>query len=146
MDGWLFLGLAIPSPAGGPHPGHHVHRDGEDDDDPDDERQEEDACRIEGQRGHWLANAPPRAIPNRFGAPTRGYPEANDAKEGDAMPAGREKIPSTIERSSKKVQRTYREALESAHEQYDSEERAHKVAWAAVKGVARKEDDRWVLK
>jgi cation transport regulator ChaB len=62
------------------------------------------------------------------------------------MPARKEKLPSTIERSSSKVQRTYRKALDSAHEQYGSEERAHRTAYAAVKHVAKKKGDRWVLK
>ena len=62
------------------------------------------------------------------------------------MPAKKEDIPGTIERSPKKVQRTYEKALDSAHEQYDSEERAHRTAYAAVKHVARKAGDRWELK
>src|SRR5690606_24992850 len=44
-----------------------------------------------------------------------------------------EDLPETIKRSSKKAQETYRKALESAHEQYDSEERAHRTALAALK-------------
>jgi cation transport regulator ChaB len=62
------------------------------------------------------------------------------------MPARKEKLPSTIERSSSKVQRTYRKTLDSAHGQYGSEERAHRTAYAAVKHVAKKQGDRWVLK
>jgi cation transport regulator ChaB len=62
------------------------------------------------------------------------------------MPAKKEDIPGTIERSPKKVQRTYTKALDAAHEQYDSEERAHRTAYAAVKHVARKAGDRWELK
>jgi cation transport regulator ChaB len=62
------------------------------------------------------------------------------------MPTRKEDLPSTIERSSKKVQRTYAKALDSAHEQYDSEERAHRTAYAAVKHIAEKKGDRWQLK
>ena len=62
------------------------------------------------------------------------------------MPAKKEDIPSTIERSPKKVQNTYVETLDSAHEQYDSEERAHRTAWSAVKHVAEKKGDHWELK
>lgn len=62
------------------------------------------------------------------------------------MPTTKEDLPSTIKRSSDKVQRTYAKALDSAHDQYDSEERAHRVAYDAVKHIARKEGDRWVLK
>ena len=62
------------------------------------------------------------------------------------MPAKKEDVPSTLERSPKKVQRTYEKALDSAHEEYDSEERAHRTAWAAVKHVAEKQGDHWELK
>ena len=62
------------------------------------------------------------------------------------MPVTKEQIPSTIQRSSKKVQRTYAKALDNAHDQYDSEERAHRTAWDAVKRVAEKKGDHWVLK
>jgi cation transport regulator ChaB len=59
------------------------------------------------------------------------------------MPANKEALPSTLERSPKKVQRTYEKALDSAHEEYDSEQRAHRTAWAAVKHVAEKRGDHW---
>jgi cation transport regulator ChaB len=62
------------------------------------------------------------------------------------MPTKKEDLPSTIARSPKKVQRTYAETLDSAHEQYDSEERAHRTAFAAVKHVAEKQGDHWELK
>lgn len=62
------------------------------------------------------------------------------------MPAKKEQMPSTIERSPKKVQRTYSEALDSAHESYDSEQRAHRAAWSAVKHVAEKKGDHWETK
>src|ERR671911_1959729 len=62
------------------------------------------------------------------------------------MPAKKEDLPSTLERSPKKVQRTYEKTLDSAHEQYDSEERAHRTAWDAVKHIAEKKGDHWELK
>jgi cation transport regulator ChaB len=62
------------------------------------------------------------------------------------MPAKKEDTPSTIERSPAKVQRTYEKTLDSAHEQYDSEERAHRTAFAAVKHIAEKTGDHWELK
>ena len=62
------------------------------------------------------------------------------------MPAKKEDIPSTLERSPRKVQDTYEKTLDSAHEQYDSEERAHRTAWSAVKHVAEKKGDHWELK
>lgn len=40
------------------------------------------------------------------------------------MPTNEEDLPST------KVQRTYAKTLDSAHERYDSEERAHRTARA----------------
>ena len=57
------------------------------------------------------------------------------------MPAS--KMPGTIKRSPKKAQRTYEETLESAEEQYDSEARAHRTAWAAVKHSFEKVGDHW---
>src|SRR3712207_4371485 len=62
------------------------------------------------------------------------------------MPTKKEDLPGTIARSPKKVQRTYAKTLDSAHEQYDSEERAHRTAFAAVKHVAEKRGDHWELK
>jgi cation transport regulator ChaB len=62
------------------------------------------------------------------------------------MPSRKEDLPSTLERSPKKVQRTYEKALDSAHEEYDSEQRAHRVAWSAVKHVAEKKGDHWEVK
>src|SRR3954453_17777549 len=59
------------------------------------------------------------------------------------MPARDEDLPSTLRRSPKKVQRTYEKTLDSAEEHYDSEERAHRTAWAAVKHVAEKKGDHW---
>ena len=62
------------------------------------------------------------------------------------MPAKKEDLPSTLERSPKKVRDTYEKTLDNAHEEYDSEERAHRTAWAAVKHVAEKKGDHWELK
>jgi len=62
------------------------------------------------------------------------------------MPARDEELPGTLKRSPKKVQRTYEKTLDSAHEQYGSEERAHRTAFAAVKHIAEKRGDHWELK
>jgi cation transport regulator ChaB len=63
------------------------------------------------------------------------------------MPVGEEDLPSTLERSPKTVRDAYEKTLESALETYDGdEERAHRAAWAAVKHIAEKKGDRWVLK
>lgn len=62
------------------------------------------------------------------------------------MPSRDEELPSTIERSPAKVRRTYEKTLDSAHDEYRSEARAHRTAWAAVKHVAEKKGDHWELK
>src|SRR5882757_9348823 len=60
------------------------------------------------------------------------------------MPKGsKEDLPGTIQRSPAKAQRTYAETLESAHEQYDSEERAHRTALASLKHSFEKVGDHW---
>jgi len=59
------------------------------------------------------------------------------------MPADSEDLPGTIERSSKKAQRTFEKTLDSAHEQYDSEEAAHRVAYSALKHSFEKVGDHW---
>jgi cation transport regulator ChaB len=59
------------------------------------------------------------------------------------MPTRDEDTPSTLQRSPKKVRETYEKTLDSAHETYDSEERAHRTAWSAVKHVAEKQGDHW---
>ena len=59
------------------------------------------------------------------------------------MPTDEEELPGTIERSPAKAQRTYRKTLDSAHEQYDSEEQAHRVAYGALKHSFEKVGDHW---
>src|SRR5438270_8527538 len=55
----------------------------------------------------------------------------------------KEDLPGTIQRSPKKAQRTYAETLESAHDEYDSEERAHRTAFASLKHSFEKVGDHW---
>lgn len=62
------------------------------------------------------------------------------------MPAKKEDLPGTLQRSPKKVQRTYEKALDSAHAEYGEESRAHRTAWGAVKNIAEKKGDRWEMK
>jgi cation transport regulator ChaB len=63
------------------------------------------------------------------------------------MPLKKEDLPSTLQRSPRKVQRAYAETLDSAEETYDGdEERAHRAAWASVKHIAEKQGDHWELK
>ncbi len=52
-------------------------------------------------------------------------------------------LPGTIRRSPKNAQRTYAKTLASAHEQYDSEERAHRTALASLKYSFEKVGDHW---
>lgn len=51
--------------------------------------------------------------------------------------------PSTLQRSNAKAQRTFAKAHDSAAEQYGSEQRAHRVAYAAVKHSFEKVGDHW---
>ncbi|HEX3539907.1 MAG TPA: ChaB family protein [Acidimicrobiales bacterium] len=55
----------------------------------------------------------------------------------------KEDLPGTIQRSSPKAQRTYAKTLESAHEEYDSEEQAHRTAFASLKHSFEKVGDHW---
>jgi cation transport regulator ChaB len=53
-------------------------------------------------------------------------------------------LPSTLERSPKKAQDTYEKTLEHAEQEYGGdEERAHRVAWGAVKHSFEKVGDHW---
>ena len=53
-------------------------------------------------------------------------------------------LPSTLQRSDEKAQRTYAHAYDAAIEQYDGdEERAHRVAFAALKHTHEKVGDSW---
>jgi cation transport regulator ChaB len=60
------------------------------------------------------------------------------------MPKDRdEDLPGTLQRSPAKAKRTYRKTLESAHETYDDEERAHRTAYASLKHSFEKVGDHW---
>src|SRR5689334_11888120 len=59
------------------------------------------------------------------------------------MPTTKEDLPGTLRRSPEKAQRTYEKALDSAHETYDSEERAHRTAFSALKHSFEKVGDHW---
>jgi len=59
------------------------------------------------------------------------------------MPSKKEDLPRTLKRSPAKVQRTYKKTLDSAHEEYGDEQRAHRTAWGSVKNVAEKKGDHW---
>ncbi|AOT61835.1 MULTISPECIES: ChaB family protein [Streptomyces] len=59
---------------------------------------------------------------------------------------GREELPSTLERSAREAQRTWIKAHDSAVEQYGEGERAHRVAYSALKHTHEKVGDHWERK
>jgi cation transport regulator ChaB len=59
------------------------------------------------------------------------------------MPTKKEDLPGTLKRSPAKAQRTYAKALDSAHDEYGDESRAHRTAFAAVKHSFEKKGDHW---
>jgi hypothetical protein len=58
----------------------------------------------------------------------------------------RSELPSTLERSSAKAQRTFAKAHDRAAEQYGEGERAHRTAYAALKRTHERKGERWVAK
>jgi len=52
-------------------------------------------------------------------------------------------LPSTLERSDDKAQRTFAKTHDSALESYEDEQRAHQVAFAALKHTHEKVGDHW---
>ena len=52
-------------------------------------------------------------------------------------------LPSTLQRSDEKAKETFAKAHDSAAEQYGDEERAHRVAFAALKHTHEKVGDHW---
>ena len=61
------------------------------------------------------------------------------------MPAKKD-LPSTIQRSPKKAQRTWSKAHDSAVDEYGEGERAHRTAYAALKHGFEKVGDHWESK
>ncbi|WP_406276098.1 ChaB family protein [Nocardia sp. NBC_00881] len=59
---------------------------------------------------------------------------------GDAK---KSELPSTLQRSGDKAQRTFAKAHDSALKEYGSEERAHRVAYSALKHSYEKVGDHW---
>jgi len=56
---------------------------------------------------------------------------------------GKQELPSTLERSPKKAQRTWIKAHDAAVEEYGEGERAHRTAFSALKHSYEKVGDRW---
>ena len=74
-------------------------------------------------------------------------------KKGAAMPKSdksgkpiKEELPGTIRRSSAKAQRTFAKAHDQAAEEYGEGERAHRVAYGALKHTHEKRGDHWEAK
>lgn len=61
-------------------------------------------------------------------------------KSGDAK---KSELPDTLKRSGEKAQRTFAKAYDSAMEQYNNEERAHRTAYDTLKHTHEKVGDRW---
>jgi cation transport regulator ChaB len=59
---------------------------------------------------------------------------------------GRQELPSTLRRSPEDARRTWIKAHDSAVEQYGEGERAHRVAFGALKHSFEKVGDRWQRK
>ncbi|WP_017595956.1 ChaB family protein [Nocardiopsis potens] len=59
---------------------------------------------------------------------------------------GRDELPSTLERSPGKAQETWIKAHDSAVDEYGEGERAHRVAYAALKRSYQKVGDHWEAK
>ncbi len=57
-----------------------------------------------------------------------------------------DELPSTLQRSAKKAQRTFTKAYDAAADQYGSAKRANQVAWSAVKHAYEKVGDHWEKK
>ena len=55
----------------------------------------------------------------------------------------KDELPSTLRRSNAKAQRTFAKAHDAAVKEYGSEERAHRVAYSALKHSFEKVGDHW---
>jgi ChaB len=62
------------------------------------------------------------------------------SKQGRAK---KDELPSTLQRSGRKAQDTYAKTYDAAAEQYDSEERAQRTAFASLKHTHEKVGDHW---
>jgi len=69
--------------------------------------------------------------------------ELAGSKVGRSGKAKKSQLPSTLQRSDDKAQQTFAEAHDAALGQYESEEAAHRVAFAAVKHTHEKVGDHW---
>ncbi len=89
------------------------------------------------------------AVPTHAGGAS-GYPAITrptggpDAEDNQIRRCEEERTdPSTLEKSDEKAQRTFAKAHDAAAEQYGEGERAHRVAYSAVKHSYEKIGDHW---
>lgn len=64
-------------------------------------------------------------------------------KTGDVR---QDELPGTLQRSGRKAQETFAKAHDAAADQYGDEERAHRVAYSALKHTHEKVGDHWEQK
>ncbi len=64
-------------------------------------------------------------------------------KTTKAGKAKKSELPSTLQRSGPKAQQTFAKTYDSAMDQYDDEQRAHRTAFAALKHSHEKVGDHW---
>src|SRR4051812_32963660 len=67
-------------------------------------------------------------------------------KTGKGGQAKQSELPSTLKKSPEKAQRTFAKAHDAAAEEYGEGERAHRVAYSAVKHSFEKVGDHWEAK
>src|SRR3954453_13269171 len=79
----------------------------------------------------------------RAGRSRRSATMPKTTKSGSAK---KSELPSTLQRSPDKAQRTFAKAHDSAAKEYGDERRANQVAWAAVKHSFEKVGDHWEKK
>ncbi|BDZ42285.1 hypothetical protein GCM10025865_15840 [Paraoerskovia sediminicola] len=92
--------------------------------------------------------SPRRAVRQRLGRARRRPPggqgrDTTMPKTNRSGDAKQSEIPSTLERSDEKAQRTYAQTYDSAMEQYGDEARANRTAFAALKRMHEKVGDHW---
>ena len=85
----------------------------------------------------------PKTSAARNGVSCNGGRKDNMARITKSGKVKKSELPSTLQRSDEKAQRTYARTLDSAEETYDDERRAHQVAFAALKHTHEKVGDHW---
>lgn len=82
--------------------------------------------------------------------PSTGRADGDAQPKEDTVPkttrdgqAKDEELPSTLQRSDDKAQRTFAKTHDSALDSYDDEQRANRTAWSALKHTHEKVGDHW---